>query len=231
MRYKIVLIVVAIVGFFVCLTLHFYFFHDIDGLLINLAAVFLQILIAILLVDYLLDRDERVRWKGFEEKVQKKIIALANFTILEIRGMLGITFDQGTVTNIPALDSLEINKAIYSEIHGKGQDFTALMHDFTPEQWASLVKGLRLISSEVERTMLLYFSRLNPKQLELLSEMKEKIDLIILFPEVFPDIVGNLRQDTVTEKPNSPLIKEQIVQRTADRMRELLALSAELVKT
>jgi len=231
MKYKLTLVVVALMGFSTFLFLQFYFYRDINGLFINLAAVFLQILIAILLVDYLVERNERAQWKGFEEKLRRRIISLSNFTILEIRGVLGISLNPDTAAGIPDLNSLKVSEALHADTRDKDDDFAIYLQNFSSEQWRSLIKGMRLISSEAERTLLQYFPKLRPRQLELLSEIQEHADLVVLFPEVFPIITKSLKRDTEANDPHSSLVREQLVQRVSCRMKELVRLSDELVKT
>ncbi|MCL2438149.1 MAG: hypothetical protein FWE48_01480 [Coriobacteriia bacterium] len=231
MKYKLVLIISALSGFSISLCMHFYFYRNIDGLFINLAAVFLQILIALFLVDYLLDRNERAQWKGFEEKMRRKIVSLSNFTLLEIRGVLGMRLDQKSAARISEISSLKVNEKLYADTRSKEDDFAAYLQAFSSDQWRELNRGVRLISSEAERVLVQYFSKLTPRQLELLSEIQEHADLIVLFPEIFPNFAGDLKRDIAAGEANSIALKEQLVQRTAERMKQLVELTNELIKT
>jgi len=228
MKYKMTLIIVALVGFCTFMGLHLYFYWNLDGLYLNLAAVFLQILIAVLLVDYLLDRNEKAQWKGFEARMQRKVVFLANFTLLEIRSVLGMQFSHETTTDLSALDSLRINQRIYTQMKGCEDEFATILQGFSHEQWTVLIKGMRLISSEIDRTMLLYFSKFEPRQLELLSELQERIDLVVLFPEVFPNTIESFRSDSTADTSST---KEQIVQEASEKIKDIIKLTAELVDT
>ena len=243
MKYKIALIAVAIVGFFGCLGLQVFLFHSIDGLFINLAAAFLQILIAVFLVDYLLRADDRAQWAGFEQRVQKRLISLSNFILLEVRSILGIALDHSAIQGLPSLDSKEVNQLMTDGMLQHTKEFKQQLRAFNRDDWAQLSAGMRQISNEVENTMLLYAPKLSPLQLELLSEIKEEIALIVLFPQAFPDAMDSIRQgignsaSTPDSSTANTAVNHQaqgdmldlLCTNTAEKLSRLVRLSADLV--
>lgn len=252
MKYKIALIVVAVVGFFGCLGLQIFLFHNIDGLFINLAAAFLQILIAVFLVDYLLRADDRAKWAGFEQRVQQRIISLSNFILLEVRSILGINLDHSAIQGLPSLDSKEVNQLMKNNMLQQKNQFKKLLRQFSRDDWAQFSSGMRQISNEVENTMLLYTPKLSPVQLELLSEIKEEIALIVLFPQAFPDAMDSIRQgidgktnnsddrpegtqhkaaSSKTSKHRQNTMLDQLCESTAEKLDKLVQLSVDLVNS
>jgi len=202
---------------------------DLDGLLVNLSASFLTIIVTVFYVDWVLRTHETGRWTRTDQRIAQRLEVFVNALVSALRVSLGFgpdIMDQSVVLSQDIAaghkETLRIAEHVLSPA------MQARVEQLDEASWKLLARQLQWIWTEAERLLDRFSYRLSPRQIELLLDIQTAAQYALTFYQTFPDIAG-VPADRLPEGRTSPeLLQEFGCETTAKQLRKLLDLARQL---
>lgn len=162
-----------------------------NGILTNLAATFIGILITVLYVEYILRKHEEQRWAPAQTLINKYIQSFAIVSSAMFRVIFGKSSD---IFNIAAIDVNNPDSMRTEMIRALEENVLPAVDGgvrrMSKEKWKFLVVHLQLTQERGDRLLQLYAARINPELLGRIMTLKDEISNLQAVDTMLPDEIG-----------------------------------------
>jgi CheY-like chemotaxis protein len=167
------------------------------GFLTNLTTEFISIVVTITYVNWVFKRDKVKKWEDADRRISKRLEIISNSFITILRTNFKMTFvffDDGFYKIRPSSSTelLKVAQEVFNPIIF--DKFRAM----EASKWKIIIERLEEILKQIDRVLIYYGTKLNPKKYALLLDIQEELEDIIkeykAFQEIFdnPDNFGNV---------------------------------------
>ena len=162
-----------------------------NGILTNLAATFIGILVTVLYVEYILRKHEEQRWAPAVTVIHRKVGSFIVATFSTIRLVLNTASDIPDYTGIDINDAKSLGKEMIGALEGKVLPaLDGNVRRLNKAKWKLLAHHLRQTQERADRLYQHYGARLAPELLGLFMNFQEGIDTILAIDGMFTDTIG-----------------------------------------
>ena len=202
-----------------------------DGFFISLASNIVSIIITVAILDRVLARYRAQEWSGADARIRVRLQIFVNVAVSEMRLGLGFGYDiidsRLDQTNTDAMHQ-EIVRIARHVLEPAAQP---KVEHLDAAGWKNVADRLLRISAYSERIFELYGSRLSPRQHELMLDIQEAAFNATTMYTTFPDVAGVAPANLPKTKTPAAELQKYICDSTAEGIRKVLSLAAELSGT
>ena len=163
-----------------------------SGILTNLAATFIGILITVLYVEYILRKHEEQRWAPAKALISKNV---SNFAIVS-SAMFRVVFGMGSdIFNSAVIDvndpqslRLEMIRALQENVLPSVDEG---VHKMSNAKWKTLAIHFELVQERGDRLLQQYSARMSPEMLGHVMSLQDEIATLVGINGWLSDVIGS----------------------------------------
>lgn len=189
---RIILISPLLISILLFMTINHY--RSYNGLWLNLATEFAGIVVTIIYIEYVIDRNNQKKWKPINENIQEMVLFYTNSLLTSLRSAQGhseyqFQEDSDAVKN-KQKSNLESTQGIieyYKKIVLPNQEYAFL--NLNENEWNTLISDWDEVRSESLNCQKMYNAVLDSKHIEILMYITKSLSWITKFYNVWSDII------------------------------------------
>ena len=203
-----------------------------DGFFINLATEIVGIVITVAYVDWILQRHEKQKWLGTDERVANRLMSLLISTLTTIRTGLGFGAEILDDSVLASNDSNEIHKEVTRLVEQIISPVIFQRIDaLDPKGWKDLTNNVAVIQNHLLTFLSLFQTRLSPDQISDLLDLQDALSNSRTFYTIFPDIAGIAAKDLPMTRTPPEILQKRGYEETAKELKKALELVAKLSRS
>ena len=187
------LVAPLIIVSFISIILHI--FLNFDGLFINLATEIIGIIITIIYVDKILEKNKCEKWEVVNENLKKEIYKISNALISTLRSTFKLSVDDlvgyGELYNLNKKTELQMAQDI---IDGYDKVIRPMLKKYlknlNSKEWLNIINNYSNLYNACINYQSMYNSISDPKQISCIMNIMHKLSSVINQYKTFPDVIA-----------------------------------------
>jgi hypothetical protein len=191
------------------------------GFWINLATTFIGSIVAVNYIDRVVERRTRLEWRGAVELIGKRLQYVAFGTITNVRGAIGLSANQLSISRMDLSDRAAYLNLCESEIEPA---VDGLVRTLDQNQWKALANVLQIAYRDCQDLLAVFGQKIRPTEFRELIALQDDIRGVLGMHSTFPDVLG------VPDEQLTPNKRRDHVQFKHEMTRQLAAQVSTIVR-
>jgi hypothetical protein len=203
---------------------------DLDGLLVNLSATFLGILVTVAYVDWIIRRHEERSWAESKARIDDRLLRFVNASTSGIRVSLGFPLSvlgPAALSGDPDMAHEELMRVSREVLEPRTLDRITLL---SSAGWAALDKQLSMAWLEADGLLTAFQGKLDPRRYEKLMAAQDALQRARIFYWTFPDLAGVPAEELPSTRTPPADLQEHGCRSTAEAVGIFLRVTRELAE-